>query len=357
MLFGKKYFLTVKLNGRSQYKEKNMAKNPFGKSAIWLTLSLVVICIGISILYYVTTNTRKWDKSFEGGTHILLSPIGKIDIKDNAIIDKDKLAMISDWLKQKVDDSDQHLVTPLPGENILIQLPYIKYKIITRSLVEDAGIDWQDFSENMIQNNYAVHIKEGEIALTKRMALIVPEVIDENFLNLSSVILQSDIQPSLLDSIPSLEIKLVKEVVPLGEKEPVFETGTIDRREHDGKVYFLFPSPEIISQHIDNAYISYSAQTGEPGIAIDLNKTGTDIFAKLTKENINKQLAILYDNHILIAPNIHEPILEGKTHITGKFEISEMENIVQMLNTSSLLASYEVSEIEPLSKELWAGKK
>ena len=75
------------------------------------------------------------------------------------------------------------------------------------------------------------------------------------------------------------------------------------------------------------------------------------------RENIDKQLAIIYDSVILVVPTIEEPILEGSIHITGKYKIDEIEDIVHALNTSSLLASYEVSEIEPLSKELWAGKK
>lgn len=321
-----------------------------------ITLSLLIVCISISIVYYVKSNTREWDKSFAGGTHILLSPINKNDIEEDDIIDKDKLDIFTNWLKHKVIDSDKHLLMPLPGRRILIQLPEKKYKLITKTQVESAGINWHKFSEEMIQNDCAVHTKEGEIALTRRLALTVPEVVDEDFYKLSDIVFQRDLQPSLLDPIPSLDIKRVKEVVPLGKEEPGFEAGTVDRKEHDGKAYFLFPSPELTSQHIDHAHTTYS-EYGEPCIGIQLNKAGTDIFAKLTQENIDKQLAIIYDSVILVVPTIEEPILEGSIHITGKYKIDEIEDIVHALNTSSLLASYEVSEIEPLSKELWAGKK
>ena len=324
---------------------------------IKVALGLLVICFSVLTFYYIKSNTRVWDDSFATGTHIILSPVNKNDITENDIINDDKLDIISNWLKYKVADSDKYLLMPLPGRKVLIQLPQKKYKLINRSQFEGTGVDWHNFSENMIQNNYAVRTNDGEIALTTKIALTVPEIIDDNFRALLEII-KSDIRPSLLDSIPSLEIKRVSEVVPLGAEEPAFEAGTVDRKEHDGNVYFLFPAPELTTQHIDHAYITYSSFTGKPGVGIQMNKAGTDIFARLTQENIDKPLAILYDDIILTAPNIHEPVLEGNTQITGgDYEASEVESMVQMLNTSALLASYEVSEIEPLSKELWAGKK
>src|SRR5688572_19643071 len=55
----------------------------------------------------------------------------------------------------------------------------------------------------------------------------------------------------------------------------------------------------------------------DPRIAFGFDSEGTAAFAKITSENINKQMAIILDGELYSAPVIRSPILEGNGEISG----------------------------------------
>lgn len=64
-------------------------------------------------------------------------------------------------------------------------------------------------------------------------------------------------------------------------------------------------------------------------------------FADLTTDygpegNFNRQLGIILDNTLLSAPNIQEPITQGRGRITGEFTAEEVDFMVNILEAGSL---------------------
>jgi len=51
--------------------------------------------------------------------------------------------------------------------------------------------------------------------------------------------------------------------------------------------------------------------TGQPEISFTLNSEGNGCFAEITRENVNRKLAIILDGELQSAPVIEEPILGG----------------------------------------------
>ena len=49
----------------------------------------------------------------------------------------------------------------------------------------------------------------------------------------------------------------------------------------------------------------------------DGENSGKTKFAEATKNNVGKQIAIVYDNNIISAPNVNEEISGGKAQISG----------------------------------------
>ncbi|MEO8495883.1 MAG: protein translocase subunit SecD, partial [Planctomycetota bacterium] len=80
-----------------------------------------------------------------------------------------------------------------------------------------------------------------------------------------------------------------------------------------------------------------------PCIMFNLNQTqgGVGRFADLTTDNgpegnFQRQLGIVLDNSLLSAPNIQEPITQGRGRITGQFTAEEVDFMVNVLQAGSL---------------------
>ena len=75
-----------------------------------------------------------------------------------------------------------------------------------------------------------------------------------------------------------------------------------------------------------------------------LCKSQTDcIFLGATKANVGKQIAIVYDDQVLSAPNVNEEISGGKAQITGMASTEEAQNLASYIRIGSL--SLELTEL------------
>lgn len=71
-------------------------------------------------------------------------------------------------------------------------------------------------------------------------------------------------------------------------------------------------------------------------VSLNFDNAGAEKFAKLTKDNLNKRIAIVLDNKIVSAPNVQTEINDGKAVITGSKDIKEAQNLAKRLNEGML---------------------
>lgn len=98
---------------------------------------------------------------------------------------------------------------------------------------------------------------------------------------------------------------------------------------------------ELNGRFLDHAVLEFDQTTREPIVSIVFNAQGSDIFAKLTKDNVGKTIAIYLDRELgnpdpISAPVVREAILGGKAQISGKFTASEAKTLVGRLNSGAL---------------------
>ena len=74
----------------------------------------------------------------------------------------------------------------------------------------------------------------------------------------------------------------------------------------------------------------------DPIVSIKFDNTGKEKFAKLTKENLNKRIAIVLDNKVVSAPNVQVEIDNGEAIITGQKDIKEAQQLAKRLNEGIL---------------------
>lgn len=125
-------------------------------------------------------------------------------------------------------------------------------------------------------------------------------------------------------------------------------------------------TPEEIAAAIDQAYVetgltgallkraslAFDQVTGEPVIAIDFNRDGSDLFEELTRENIGRVLAIFLDGQMISAPVIRQVIANGSAQISGSFTIEEARQLVQDLNFGALPLPVELISTQSIGPSL-----
>ena len=78
-------------------------------------------------------------------------------------------------------------------------------------------------------------------------------------------------------------------------------------------------------------------------VSLTLTKEGKKKFAEATKANVGKQIAIVYDNGVLSAPNVSEAITGGSAQIDGMGSLEEAQELASYIRIGSL--SLELEEV------------
>ncbi len=97
-----------------------------------------------------------------------------------------------------------------------------------------------------------------------------------------------------------------------------------------------FAPSGLTGRFLRHAEVRFSGNTLGPTIGLQFNDEGAKILADLTKNNINKALAIVLDGQLLSAPIIRDPIANGQAEITGQFSIEEAQALTRNLNLGAL---------------------
>jgi len=83
-----------------------------------------------------------------------------------------------------------------------------------------------------------------------------------------------------------------------------------------------------------------------------MNDQGRDLFADVTKNNVNEVLAIFIDGMPIMSPVISTPILDGRAVISGNFTIDEAKKIAIQLNAGALPVNIKVLEQKNIDASL-----
>lgn len=97
-----------------------------------------------------------------------------------------------------------------------------------------------------------------------------------------------------------------------------------------------FVSTELTGRYLKKATLVFDQTTREPRVSLQFDETGTVLFAKITKENIGKMVAIYLDGAPISTPVVREEIPNGEAVISGSFTPTEGKQLVGRLNSGAL---------------------
>ena len=155
-----------------------------------------------------------------------------------------------------------------------------------------------------------------------------------------------------------LNMKQVKDILPrnlslkwgvkaIDEKEQYFYLYAIKMTNRDG-------TPALGGDVVTDANADFVQQAGrsEQQVSMTMNAEGAKAWARLTKENIGKAVAIVLDDMVYSAPNVQEEITGGRSQITGHFTPEEAKDLANVLKSGKMAASVHIVQEDVVGPSL-----
>ena len=81
-----------------------------------------------------------------------------------------------------------------------------------------------------------------------------------------------------------------------------------------------------------------------PIVTMTMNDEGARKWARLTGDNIGRNIAIVLDGVVYSAPNVNNEITGGRSEISGAFTVDETTDLANVLNSGRMEASVEIEQ-------------
>ena len=105
---------------------------------------------------------------------------------------------------------------------------------------------------------------------------------------------------------------------------------------------------------VTDARVQYGNSGGNPEVSMTMNAEGANIWARMTKDNIGRQIAIVLDGMIYSYPTVNGEISGGSSQITGNFDLEEAEDLANVLKSGKLPAPATIVQEQVVGPSLGA---
>ena len=132
------------------------------------------------------------------------------------------------------------------------------------------------------------------------------------------------------------------------QSDNIYELVAIKSTSRDGKA-------PLDGGVVTDAHVDYDQRRGgSPGVSMTMNAEGANVWARLTKENIGRQVAIVLDGTVYSYPNVQTEITGGSSSITGNFTIDEATDLTNVLKSGKLPAPATIVQEQVVGPTLGA---
>ena len=215
-------------------------------------------------------------------------------------------------------------------EDNTIQLKYTKFGLIeTKNATLDQSLEIVRRRIDEVGTKEPTIIKRGN----DRILIELPGLEDPNRIK------------KLLGKTANLSFRLVS------KDDDVFGSELLSF-ENDDNVLNVSKRVIVSGDNLLTAKPMIDNQTNETVVSFTFDRVGAKKFARVTSDNIGKELAIILDNKIISAPTIREPILGGTGQITGNFTFQSATDLALLLRSGALPAPLLIIEERTVGPDL-----
>ena len=164
----------------------------------------------------------------------------------------------------------------------------------------------------------------------------------------------------ILGRTATLEIRMVEDSQ---SAQAALAAGTVpfglERYEDtDGRPLLLRRQVILTGENLQDAQPGRDQQSQQPSVNLTLDAKGARIFRDVTRDNINKRMAILLfekgKGQVVTAPVIRSEIPGGQVQISGSMNAQEAADIALLLRAGSLAAPMNIIEERTIGPSLGA---
>ncbi|PWF24958.1 protein translocase subunit SecD [Corticimicrobacter populi] len=153
----------------------------------------------------------------------------------------------------------------------------------------------------------------------------------------------------LVDDSPSAQSALASGRVPFG----------LERYDdRDGRPLLVRRQIILTGENLQDAQPGRDSQTQQAAVHLTLDANGSRIFRDVTRDNVNKRMAILLfekgKGEVVTAPVIRGEIPGGRVQISGSMTAEEAADVALLLRAGSLAAPMEIIEERTIGPSLGA---
>ena len=134
-------------------------------------------------------------------------------------------------------------------------------------------------------------------------------------------------------------------VKPVDEKGLYYELVAIKVTDRDGKA-------PLEGNVITDARDDLSQFTAGSTVSMTMNPEGAKAWAKLTKENIGRSIAIVLDDMVYSFPNVNSEITGGRSEISGNFTPQEAKDLANVLKSGKMPAPSRIIQEDVVGPSL-----
>ena len=228
-----------------------------------------------------------------------------------------------------------------------------EYKL-TATIKPEAALKIQD--QALKQNIVTLHNRINELAIAE--PVIQQQGLDRIVVQLPGV---QDVAKAkdILGRTATLELRMVDESsegqaaetnsgsVPFGSERFL---------ERNGRPVIVKKQVILTGENLTDAQAGIDGQTQGATVNLSLDAKGSRIFADITRENINKRMAIILfekgKGEVVTAPVIRSEINGGRVQISGSMNTTEANDTALLLRAGSLAAPMEIIEESSIGPSL-----
>jgi SecD/SecF fusion protein len=298
----------------------------------------------------------------QGGSHLLLEA-------DSKALIHDQYQALADELTDQLREAGIYYSRPLIQQDSL-QLTLRnsesgkQAQAIAESLARDSSNGSRRFELEVIDYSLVLRLTDSWIDVVLNDAIersleVVRRRLDETGLVEPSITRQGN--AAILVQMPGVaDPSDIRQLLGTTAKmtfhwdtDGMSEQGTVTLPGQDGKQQFsLEKRVAMEGQHIRDAQTSFNPDSGEPVVTFKLDNEGAKLFAKMTRDNIGRPLAIVLDDKVITAPVIRSEIGAGSGEISGGFTTEEAAGLALLLRAGALPVPLQVMEERSVGPDL-----
>ena len=130
------------------------------------------------------------------------------------------------------------------------------------------------------------------------------------------------------------DLKFLWGVAPMDGTDSYFELYSIKSDNKNGQA-------DLTGDVITDSKADYD-QFGRPCVSMAMNTEGARKWATLTRNNVNRGIAIVLDCYVYSAPNVNGEISGGRSEITGNFTVEQTQDLANVLKSGKMPAPAKI---------------